>query len=207
MKSRAEQIEDSIEDIRYEVTTLLQASEFYHQARLKRDWSPDLDKRDIGKAVCNFTIESFLLHYRNLNEFLHNMGTRDSVNAKDYAPAWQYKRNPRPGSNAKQHPKLADETEMRRIHQRLAHISGSRSELDTHWMIPQMFERVCDAFEEFVRAVPDPQKGRFAEAINAIQKHRALTVETVLPVSANRTDSVKVLPSPGLWAMDFKITK
>jgi hypothetical protein len=205
--TKQERIEASIKDICYEVTSLLQASEFYHQARLKRDWSPDREKREIGKSMCNITLESFLLHYRNLNEFLHNMGTGDSVNAKDYASTWNFKRITQNNPNAKQHPNLADQTQISRIHKRLAHISGKRSDLDSSWMLPQMLERVCEVFEDFVRLVPEPQKSGFDEAKKAIQQHKVMTVQTVLTGSANRTDSAQIPPSGSLWAIDFKITK
>lgn len=205
MKLSAREIEASTKDVCYEIITLLQASDFYSQARLKRDWSPDTDQREVGKALCNFALESFLLHYRNLNEFLHNMGVRDSVNAHDYAPEWTFKRKTRTMPSAKQHPQLADEAEMSLIHRRLAHISGSRSQIDAHWMIPQMLERVCGVFEDFIPAVPGPQKTKFEEAINAIQSRKTLVVETVLTVGANRTDSAQVLPSA--WTLDYKITR
>jgi hypothetical protein len=207
MKSKAERIEASIKDICYEVTSLLQASDFYHQARLKRDWSPDKEKREIGKAISNIALESFLLHYRNLNEFLHNMGKRDSVNAKDYAPTWNFERITRKNPNAKQHPQLDGQTEIERIHKRLAHISGIRSDLDARWMLPQTLERICDVFENFIRAVPGPEKIKFEEAIKALQQHRAMTVQTVLAGDGNRTDSAQILPSASFWALDFKITK
>jgi hypothetical protein len=196
MKSRAEKARDTIPDVCYEIATLLEASDCYDQAKLKRDWSSQSPaEKQAASNLCNFALESFLLHYRNLEEFFQNMGGYDCVNAKDYA-LWLYKRSTKKSPTPNHHPKLAPEDEIKRIHKRLAHISNERSDMDSNWPISQMNERICAGFEEFVIAVPATERHKFNDATEAIKKRRAQVAQQFLSSWQNSTASPQVIGTP-----------
>ena len=151
-------------------------------------------ENDTASALCNFSLESFLLHYRNLDEFLHNMARHhDSVNAKDYATTWNYERRTKNNPHANHYPQLANEDEIKRIHKRLAHISDQRSGLDKQWNVPQMREQICCVFEEFVKTVPAPVPTAFDEAVHAIAQRRANTRQPLLSSWENSTTSPRTI--------------
>ncbi len=185
----AAELDASVGDIIYEIRTLLAASVCCDQAKRKLNRDLDPEEREGAENLNNFALESFLLHYRNLDEFLHNMGMRDSVNAKDYAANWIYKRKTKTKPNAKHHPKLASQDEIDRVHKRLAHISTERRQREKNWDIRQMQQAVCLVFEEFVRSVPEPYKTKFQRATAGIQHYKKCLVEEAIPVAANSTIS------------------
>jgi hypothetical protein len=207
--TRAELLQATMKEIRYEVLMLLDAHDCYYRAKLKRDWSSKSDQeRDAAVTLCNVSLESFLLHYRNLDEFLHNMGHNDSVNARDYADTWIFQRKTKGNPNANHHPRLASDDEIKRIHKRLAHISAERSTLDRQWNIPQMQEQVCSVFEEFVKAVPLSAPKEFDEAVQAIQRRRVHAMQPLLSSWDNSTATPRTIGTLTLSLSDhLKIIK
>ncbi len=92
------------------------------------------DERD-QEAINAFT-EGFLIHYRNLLDFLDSRGGDDDIKASDFAPEFNST--------------LSPEKYRDRINKRLAHLSRSRSQYSKHWEFTTMLVEIRDAWDEFI---------------------------------------------------------
>jgi hypothetical protein len=194
-----QQLEQITRHICHEVTALIQARDLHdHAQRQKAD--PKADQGACQVAI-NCALESFLLHYRALREFLNNKPkytypapiTRerksDDVKASDYIPTWK--------------PALSwseDEDEGQRLNKRLAHISIKRITLDDRWKLPVMESNALATFEQFIGSLPDQVKNLFELAINAINRHNPKMVSTL----ADSSSTITVTTYPIFTNLKFK---
>lgn len=116
--------------VSWELEQLRETKRLYQIAR--RD--PDTYPNHVRWAL----LESFLLHYRALAEFLSRSSPHpehpDSVLAVNYVAGWV------PTTFA----------DIPRVHKRLAHISCEREELDANWKVDKMAERVEVEYARFL---------------------------------------------------------
>jgi hypothetical protein len=181
-----QQLEATAPDITYEVLTMIQAYDLYVYGGQRASRSRYADAYN---AMANCALESFLLHYRALKEFLSETPKKnnDDIRATDYAPGWK-------ASGVW----IADAGETARIHKRLAHITSRRSNLDGLWNPYQMQQQVLDAFDELIRAVPAVAKSWFASIEKAISEKR----QNVTGAISNSTVSIteaRILFPPDLF--------
>ena len=115
----------------------------------------------------NMAIESFLVHYRNVRDFLfpsqqtvepekcNYSKAIDDVIAFDFCPdGWTY-------ISTNWTDVVPDERD--RINKQLSHISYSRPGYSKDWPIPAMTEAVHMRFAEFLKALPLKRRAFFAE--------------------------------------------
>ena len=117
--------------------------------------------------VENMALESFLVHYRNVRDFLcpvtstrqPDPGDRigyqralDSVLAFDFNQGWQ--------EEAKDWKEVVP-NERERINKQLSHISYSRSQLNPKWPLPEMKNALVNVFREFLKSLPDERQQYF----------------------------------------------
>ncbi len=106
-------------------------------------------------ALRFMAIESFLIHFRNLRDFLcpdvKTKNDPDNVIASDYDPRWLKTRDDwTPCSNG----------EQSRINKMLAHISYSR-DLGHRWRIKTMRQHMMRCLAEFIRSLPTERQEWF----------------------------------------------
>ena len=107
-------------------------------------------KRSLQKDVpYNMAIECFLVHFRNLRDFLYPddkvQAESDNVVAFDYDSNW---------AKTDKDWKDCSSDERRRINKLLAHISYSRRELAHRWPINDMRQRIMQRLAAFIRCLP-----------------------------------------------------
>jgi hypothetical protein len=106
----------------------------------------------------NMVIECFLIHFRNLRDFLYpdlKLVQPDDVLASDYDSRW-----------GKTHTdwKQCSASERERINKLLSHISYSRGKLDRSWLvIPAMRQRLMESVAQFTRNLSPERRKWFAE--------------------------------------------
>jgi hypothetical protein len=145
-KPTPEQLERSANEyVHYELVTLLHARRIHDRASEKQKQSFSQDERDSLNATQCCALEAFLLHYRNLKEFLCNKGGGDDdLKAAFYAPQWSATWD-------------SDAGENKRLNKLLAHISFKRTEYGPgSWNLDEMENRVCRVVEEFLVAAANP---------------------------------------------------
>jgi hypothetical protein len=140
----------------HEVTALIQARDLHDHAKSQKDAAPTEAEKDACQIGINCALESFLLHYRALREFLNNEGkfarknkiTRilesDDIKASDYIPTWK--------------PSLSwcsDKDEGESLNKQLAHITTSRITLNPEWKPQTMEFNALRTFDQFLSALPD----------------------------------------------------
>jgi len=169
-----QQLEITAADITYEVLTMIQAYDLYVYGG-NRSSRPQYAQA--YQAMANCALESFLLHYRGLKEFLSDTQRKnsDDIKATDYVTGWKAS-----GSW------LADKGETERIHKRLAHITTTRGNINGLWNPDQMQQQVLVAFDELIRALPERAKPWFSVIEKAILEKR----RNVTSATANGTLSV-----------------
>lgn len=84
----------------------------------------------------NAFLEGFLIHFRNLLNFLDSRGGDDDIKATDFVPEFKST--------------IAPEHYRSRINKRLAHLSRSRPEYPRGWEFPNMLSEIRDAWNEFM---------------------------------------------------------
>ncbi len=116
------------------------------------------DKRDC--SMNNMIIESFLVHTRNLYEFFRkrNRRDKDEVLSLDYVVD-----NMKNKSWNNEQGKLKDnlKSEVKRIHQRLAHISYDRNLPEREWDRPFLFKKLNYMMQKFKEHIPENSKDWF----------------------------------------------
>jgi len=110
-------------------------------------------------------LESFLVHYRNLRDFLfptkpvkqpdpQDKRALDSVLALDFNQAWQ--------KEAKDWKEVVH-NERERINKQLSHVSYARSQLDPEWPLPKMKSALMQVFKEFLEGLPGERRQYFSQ--------------------------------------------
>lgn len=151
-----QQLEITAADITYEVLTMIQAHDLYVYSGTRASRS---QYAEAYHAMANCALESFLLHYRALKEFLNDTQKRsnDDIKATDYVTGWKAS-----GSW------LAEKGETERIHKRLAHITTTRGNINGLWNPDQMKQQVLVALDELIGALPEHAKPWFSVIEKAI---------------------------------------
>lgn len=182
-----QELKDMASHIYHEVMALMQSRDLLNYAKAQHKAAQDKVLQDASRVGMNCALESFLLHYRNLREFLNDEVKQskkdkatgklesDDVKAKDYtidpnwktAAAW-----------------TSDKDEAKRLHKRLAHITTARLTLDDKWYLESMEGNALRTFEEFVSAISDERKAWFEKASSAIMA-RVRPVMATLGESSN----------------------
>jgi len=126
----------------------------FHEARMLNQaaarCTEPTGERDLETYVLNtMAIECFLVHFRNLRDFLYpdadTADNRDNVIARDYHSGWlKTDRDWKPCSR----------NERNRVNKLLAHISYSRGDLDHGWPIKAMWQQMMQGLAEFIRSLP-----------------------------------------------------
>jgi len=93
-------------------------------------------KDDRDQEAINAFTEAFLIHYRNLLDFLDSRGGDDDIKASDFAPEFKST--------------LSPEKYRDRINKRLAHLSRSRSKYSKEWEFTTMLVEIRDAWGEYI---------------------------------------------------------
>jgi hypothetical protein len=147
MPRTAEELKQGAMWVHYEFQTLL----YSHRANVcavVRQSDSMLSKYEQGlwHTLNTCTLEAFLLHYRNLKQFLNNLKYADDVKAEHYSDSWSGHSNLQ-----------SDCDEDERLNRLLAHISYSRGTLKRgNWDMPAMESNICATFHRFLHTVrPD----------------------------------------------------
>jgi hypothetical protein len=156
------ELEDTAVDLCYEVCTMIQARDVYAYGGRRATWRKEY--ANAYHTMANCALESFLLHYRLLKEFLGDSDKRsqDDIRATDYSPSWKT-------TGAW----MSDKAENRRLHKRLAHITTARGSLNGLWQPDQMEQQILNAFDDFIQSLKPPTRQWFAVVEEAIAKKRA----------------------------------
>lgn len=182
-----QQLKDMAVHIYHEVMALMQSRDLLNHAKAQHKAAQEKVLQDACQVGINCALESFLLHYRNLREFLNdevkqskkNKATRklesDDIKAKDYTidPNWKTVA-----------PWVSNEDEGKRLHKRLAHVTTARLTLDDNWYPESMEGNALRTFEDFVSALSDERKAWFENANKAISA-RVRPVMATLGESSN----------------------
>jgi hypothetical protein len=131
----------SVEHIFYELQMLLDCRVLFENAAEKYRQASNVQDQMTWSATQNAIIESFLLHFRNLKQFLDNKQYPNDVKARDYAPAWL------------SDPALADAAEDTRVNRKLAHLSYDRVGGNRGWNLEPMEKRICTVFQKFLGTI------------------------------------------------------
>ncbi len=100
----------------------------------------------------NRTLESVLLHFRNLRGFFIDAPKRDDVSAKHYVASWK----PNPDT-------VFDETKVN-LDKRLSHLTWERLSIPVNWPLDRMQTAIERLFEDFKKALTPPQDQWFCPA-------------------------------------------
>jgi hypothetical protein len=141
----SEKLREAARSVEYEVGML-------HQIPVLWGFLPLLDT-----TFRNMAIESFLVHFRNLRDFLFPTTKAkqdpDNVIGTDFDPTgWSQ------DSEGWQEV-VADERD--RINRQLSHISYSRQDYESQWPVAKMREAIESRFTEFIRGLPTEKRKMF----------------------------------------------
>ncbi|HEY2232200.1 MAG TPA: hypothetical protein VGK01_01875 [Candidatus Angelobacter sp.] len=187
-----QQLQQMARHINHEVLALMQAHDLYDHAQKQQKTVEDQAAQDVCQVAINCALESFLLHYRNLREFLNdekkhtkknkvtNQIETDDIKAKDYTSDSNWKTTDVWAS---------DKVEGKRLHKRLAHISKARITLDNKWYPDHMEWSVLKTFEKFLAAIPR-ERGPWFEQVSAAIKARVRPVVTAILAESSDTLTV-----------------
>ena len=120
-----------------------------------------MDKREDPTAYdleFNMTIESFLIHYRILEDFLYPTKkiweSKDDCIAHDFNPNW---------TSSTLYWDDSRKDVRRRINKKLAHLSYSRSTTPGAWGSPEMLEHIKASMRWFITKLPPEKRAWFDE--------------------------------------------
>jgi len=145
------------------------------------------DDLEYWRAVRTCGLEAFLVHYRNLKEFLNNLKYSTDVKAMDYVPEWT--------SDSNVTTTYLDEDE--RINQLLAHITYKRADYDIgNWDVAKMEQNLCDALSRFLEKVGKTEYATPFERIPPLLAVRnPRLVVSAGSTNGNSTANVTTVPS------------
>src|SRR6476469_8613509 len=122
-------LEDAADAIVYEISMLLNTRYVHEDAQAKLQAATALRDRTYWITAQNAAVESFLLHYRNLQQFLNNLNFATDAKAIDYVSTW------------KPDPRLNTPDEDKRLNQRLAHLTYDRATHKRGWNLEELERR------------------------------------------------------------------
>lgn len=153
------ELEKAADDISYEVMMLLNSRYIHQDAQAKLQNATDLREKTYWITVQNAALEAFLLHYRNLQEFLNNGKFPSDMRAVDYAPSWT------PDSRLKTPP------EDQRVNQRLAHLTYDRVTHARGWDLEAMERRIGPVLSTFFAQVAAQYSPLFVDCRTNLTGH------------------------------------
>jgi hypothetical protein len=175
----SQQLTDSSEVVYYELETLIAANRLNKAASQRLAAQPE---DVLARTAKNCSVESFLVHYRNLKQFLNNQKGSDDVKASHYVPSW-------PDNNF-----AVDLDEDKRINKLLQHIDCDRKSWtpgDWERFLDPMEERICAAMEKFITSV-DKSYTQFSNRMADLLAERKASVSSKYAGTvSNSTQSLK----------------
>jgi len=147
------------DDIVYEMMMLLNTRYIYEDSQKRLTNAANLHDKTYWHCAQNGMLESFLLHYRNLKQFLNNEKYATDIKAVHYAPGWK--------PDTRLH--IADEDQ--RINRKLAHLAYDRVELPRGWNMEEMERRVCSVFKDFLDKSDYQYSPLFADCRSNLTSH------------------------------------
>ena len=134
-------LEDAADAIVYEISMLLNTRYVHEDAQAKLQAATALRDRTYWITAQNAAVESFLLHYRNLQQFLNNLNFATDAKAIDYVSTW------------KPDPRLNTPDEDKRLNQRLAHLTYDRATHKRGWNLEELERRPMPCINNLFRSV------------------------------------------------------
>jgi hypothetical protein len=179
MHPTQQDLESGAKAVTYELLSLIGSLRANRWALAQRGRAT-AHKQGLWEVLTNSTQEAFLLHYRNLKQFLNNENRRyaDDVKATHYSDSWPSTSNV-----------VGEPDEDDRLNKRLAHVSYTRDSLTRSWDYPCMEKRISDAFDRFLSLVKLQHRSLFDECRQALSERKAGAASR--PVS-NGTETVTV---------------
>jgi hypothetical protein len=122
----------------------------------------------LSQVFMNMEVESFLVHFRNVRDFLYPTNTvkganptdrnyaqaQDTVIGFDFSSEWNFDSS----DWTEIVPKERD-----RINKQLSHISYSRSHLDKNWPVSMMAKAIHEKFGKFLNSLTDDRRKLFGD--------------------------------------------
>jgi hypothetical protein len=174
--------------IHYELQKLLYMRRANPAAEKRQGITSDHYERNLWHTCNTATLEAFLLHYRNLRDFLNNKGNDrgrypDDVLARHFAPNWTGTTNILP----------VTANEDVRLNKLLAHISYRRYELKPgDWPLTLMLENICTVMERFIASVPIQRKLWFDRCTVELRNRERPGSSSAMMLDGNATATVSV---------------
>ncbi len=154
-----------------ELSTMFHARAI-HSMAVRKQQEGAADEVAMWSAMQRCTFESFLLHYRNLGNFLNNVSVSpdgESLLARHYALDWRGDQRWK-----------ADREERVRLDKLLVQNSFQRDNYEPRsWDLEKMEQRVCRVFADFVNQAP---AGHIVFA-RAMEAYRVRTTPTQRPAA------------------------
>lgn len=148
-----------VNDSQLEYLASRNGSLFYEAWMMKEAETRCVPPKD---AAYNMAVESFLLHFRLIRDFLYPndliWSEGDNVVAADYNPTW----TKTDGDWNECSPQ-----ERKRVNKLLAHLSYSRRALDHSWPTALMRQEVIQSLASFVRSLPPERQLWFKDWFEA----------------------------------------
>jgi len=162
MQPTQQDLEAGVKAVEYELSALISAMRANHLALRQLKAATSNSAQQIWQTFDNCTQEAFLIHYRNLKQFLNNQKGGNDVKAKHYADNWSGSANV-----------VGESSEDTRLNRLLAHISYDRAKLTRDWNYPNLEQLVCNAFDNFVNRVRPQHKPLFDGCRQALLSRKA----------------------------------
>jgi hypothetical protein len=132
---------NAVEHIFYELQMLLDCRALFENALKELGKATTERDKAFWSASQNVFLEGFLLHFRNLKQFLNNQKFPTDLKAAHYAPGWTAAR------------KLVDANEDIRVNKKLAHLTYERATSARGWNPEEMEKRICEVFQMFLAKI------------------------------------------------------
>jgi hypothetical protein len=185
---------DAPQWVAYELETLYHQSTLLYHAKKQMAIGEEID---LWRTIHTAALESFLIHFRCMKDFLNNLKFPDDVKAGDYASSWSGSANVRETTN-----------EKARLDKLLAHLSYTRDGLDRgQWEVRQMEQNITAAMETFLKQVNTADEPLFVRINELVQKRKAVyaawntgvTATVSSGLASNSTASVRTYE--GWWTL------
>lgn len=182
----SEQRADAPRRVKYELVMLFNARTIHDYSMLKTSQTEGND-REFWRACWAVALESFLVHYRNLKNFLNNQNPRfaDDVLAQHYCEKWNGTSN-------------VTETaldEGDRINQLLMHLSYTRLDLNPGaWDVANMEKNLATSLRSFLNSLDDTS----AELFECVQQ---VLISRAKPLTSRQSSaSTETVQSFDWWS-------
>lgn len=178
MQPTQQNLEAGAKAVEYELSALINAMRANHLALLQLKAATSDSAKRIWQTFDNCTQEAFLVHYRNLKQFLNNQKGGNDVKAEHYADSWLGNANV-----------VGESSEDTRLNRLLAHVSYDREKLTRDWNYPNLEQLICSAFDKFLIRVRPQWKPLFDGCTHALSSRK---VGAALGPVSNGTATVTV---------------